>query len=309
MTKILVTGASGLLGLNFALRYHAEHQVSGVVHSHPLMQAPFEQIAADLSDADTLARILERTQPEVVLHCAALANVDACEREPEHAMRVNRDLPAALAKAAARDGFRLVHLSTDAVFDGQRGDYREDDSPNPLSVYARSKLAAEQAVLQACPQALVARVNFYGWSLSGRRSLGEFFYANLKNRQPVKGFTDVFFCPLEATLLADVLLRLAMVGVGGIYHVVSSECLSKYQFGLAVAQKFGLDGGLIAPVSVREGGLVAQRSPNLRLRTDKLSAALGQPAPDQAAGLERFHHLFISGHPQRIQAMANQRVS
>ncbi|MEW6649576.1 MAG: SDR family oxidoreductase [Chloroflexota bacterium] len=309
MMKILVTGASGLLGLNFALQFHAVHQISGVVHHNPLKQAPFEQITADLSDADALARVLQQTQPEVVLHCAALANVDACERQPEYAMRVNRDLPAALAKAALRDGFHLVHLSTDAVFDGQRGDYREDDPPNPLGAYARSKLAAEQAVLEACPQALVARVNFYGWSLSGRRSLGEFFYTNLKNSQPVKGFTDVFFCPLEATLLAEVLLRLAELRASGIYHVVSSQCLSKYEFGLAIARAFGLDGDLIAPVSVREGGLVAQRSPNLRLRTDKLRAALGQPAPDQAAGLERFHQLFISGHPQRIQVMADRRVS
>ncbi len=309
MMKILVTGASGLLGLNFALRFHDTHHIRGVVHSHPLREAPFEQITADLSDADALAQILDHTQPEVVLHCAALANVDACERDPEYAMRVNCDLPAALAKAAARDGFHLVHLSTDAVFDGQRGDYCEDDLPNPLGAYARSKLAAEQAVLDACPQALVARVNFYGWSLSGRRSLGEFFYTNLKNRQPVKGFTDVFFCPLEATMLAEVLLRLVERRVNGIYHVVSSECLSKYEFGLAVARKFGLDGGLIAPVSVREGGLVAQRSPNLRLRTEKLSTALGQPAPAQADGLERFHHLFISGYSQRIQAMAEHRVS
>ncbi|MCX7976518.1 MAG: SDR family oxidoreductase [Bellilinea sp.] len=309
MMRILVTGASGLLGLNFALRYHADHQVSGVVHRNPLNNPPFQQIVADLSDAETLQAVLDQSEPEVVLHCAALANVDECERNPQRAFQVNVALPAGLARLAARDGFRLVHLSTDAVFDGQRGDYTEEDTPNPLSVYARTKWQAEQQVLETCPQALVARVNFYGWSLSGQRSLGEFFYYNLKQGRGVKGFTDVIFCPLEATQLADLLLRLVEKGAAGLYHVVSSECQSKYAFGVSIARRFGLDESLIEPVSVMEGGLVARRSPNLRLRTDKLAATLGEPPPGQAAALDRFYQLFLAGYPQQIRSLADGRVA
>lgn len=309
MTRILVTGASGLLGLNFALRYHADHQVSGVVHRNPLNNPPFQQIVADLSDAETLQAVLDQSEPEVVLHCAALANVDECEHDPQRAFQVNVALPAGLARLAARHGFRLVHLSTDAVFDGQRGDYTEEDTPNPLSVYARTKWQAEQQVLETCPQALVARVNFYGWSLSGQRSLGEFFYYNLKQGRPVKGFTDVIFCPLEATQLADLLLRLVEKDAAGLYHVVSSECQSKYAFGVSIARRFGLDESLIEPVSVMEGGLVARRSPNLRLRTDKLAAALGEPPPGQAAALDRFYQLFLAGYPQQIRSLADGRVA
>jgi len=309
MTRILVTGASGLLGLNFALRYHADHQVSGVVHRNPLNNPPFQQIVADLSDAETLQAVLDQSEPEVVLHCAALANIDECEHDPQRAYQVNVALPAGLARLAARHGFRLVHLSTDAVFDGQRGDYTEEDTPNPLSVYARTKWQAEQQVLETCPRALVARVNFYGWSLSGQRSLGEFFYYNLKQGRPVKGFTDVIFCPLEATQLADLLLRLVEKDAAGLYHVVSSECQSKYAFGVSIARRFGLDESLIEPVSVMEGGLVARRSPNLRLRTDKLAAALGEPPPGQAAALDRFYQLFLAGYPQQIRSLADGRVA
>lgn len=309
MMRILVTGASGLLGLNFALRYHADHQVSGVVHRNPLRNPPFRQIVADLSDPKMLEAVLEQTQPEVVLHCAALANLDECERNPQRAIEINVNLPAALARCAARDGFRLVHLSTDAVFDGQRGDYTEEDTPNPLSVYARTKRQAELRVLETCSQALVARVNFYGWSLSGQRSLGEFFFYNLKEGRPVKGFTDVLFCPLEATQLADLLLSLVRKGAAGLFHVVSSECQSKYQFGVSIARRFGLDERLIEPVSVMEGGLVARRSPNLRLRTDKLREALGESPPGQAEALERFYELYLSGYPQRVRSLADGRGS
>jgi dTDP-4-dehydrorhamnose reductase len=306
--RILVTGASGLLGLNFALQFHNQHDVTGVVHSNPLNGTPFIAHNTDLSKSGNVNRLLEAVKPEVVLHCAAMANIDACERDPEMTWKVNTDLPTELAHAAARDGFKLVHLSTDAVFDGLQGDYDEESDPNPLNTYARSKLAAERKVLAACPSALVARVNFFGWSLSGSRSLGEFFYYNLAAHMTVNGFTDVLFCPLEATILADVLLQLVERDCSGIYHVVSSQSLSKYEFGCAVAEKFGLNKDLIQPITVENSGLAATRSPNLRLRTDKLAIALGKPSPDQQAGLQRFHELFLSGYPQRVQALAGTGV-
>jgi dTDP-4-dehydrorhamnose reductase len=303
MTRILVTGTSGLLGINFALRFAAKHPILGLTNTHPLKDAPFASQPLDLTDPAALNSALDAFRPEIVLHCAALANIDACERSPLEAERINAWVPEQLALAAAQRGFKLVHLSTDAVFDGQKGDYVETDQPNPLSVYARTKLQAEQRVLAANPDALVARVNFYGWSVSGQRSLGEFFFNNLSQGRRVNGFMDVFFCPLEVTLLAETLLRLAELDCRGIYHVVSSQCWSKYAFGCAIAQRFGLDEGLITPLSVQQGGLTAARSPNLGLNTDKLTTALGTPAPGQAQGLQRFYQHYLDGFPQRVRAL------
>jgi len=100
-------------------------------------------------------------------------------------------------------------------------------------------------------------------------------------------------------------LRLDQLGCSGLYHVVSSEHLTKYEFGVAVAERFGLDSNLISPVSVRESGLRAARSPDLRLRTDKLSAALGHPAPRQAEGLQRFYDHYQSGYAQQVRDLGN----
>lgn len=304
MTRILVTGASGLLGLNFCLQNYRQHDLTGVVNRHLLPGAPFPVQQSDLSQPAEIERLLDLAQPDLVINCAAMANIDDCESKPERSWELNVDFPQALAKACAERGVRLIHLSTDAVFDGQHGDYSETDDPNPRGVYASHKLAGERVVLEALPQALVARVNFYGWSLFGQRSLAEFFYYNLSEGKPVKGFTDVHFCPLEVTFLAEILLSLAQKGCSGLYHVVSSENLTKYEFGLAIAKRFGLNGSLISPVSVREGGLRAARSPDLRLRTDKLTAALGQPPPRQADGFKRFHSLFQSGYPQQVREVA-----
>jgi dTDP-4-dehydrorhamnose reductase len=302
--RILITGASGLLGLNLALETAAEHVVYGTAKDHLLNTRAFTVLPGDLLAPGAVDQVLDQAQPDWVIHCAALANIDACEADPVLARKVNTELPAELATHVARGGARLVHISTDSVFDGQRGNYSEDDLANPLSVYARTKLDGERAVMQANPDAVVARVNLFGWSMSGRRSLGEFFVRNLQASNPVNGFTDVFFCPLLANDLAHLLVKMLQLKLSGLYHVVSPECLSKYEFGLRVAGKFGLDASLITPTSVERGGLLAARSPNLTLRTDKLAHSLGEPLPTVSEGLERFYLQYLDGYPERIHRMA-----
>jgi dTDP-4-dehydrorhamnose reductase len=302
--RVLVTGASGLLGLNLALEAARRHTVFGVVHRHPLQTEAFAVIEADLLEPGAIQRTLEQARPDWVIHCAALANVDACEGDPDLARRLNAELPGKLAAAATRGGARLLHVSTDAVFDGQRGGYTEGDPPNPLSVYARTKLAGERAAAEAYPEAIIARVNLFGWSPSGRRGLAEWFLNNLWAGREMLGFTDVFFCPLLATDLADLMLSMLAAKLKGLYHVVSATCLSKYDFGVALARQFGLNAKLIAPASVTDAGLKAARSPRLTLRAEKLARALGQPPPDVMSGLERLHRQYLGGYRKRLQSIA-----
>jgi dTDP-4-dehydrorhamnose reductase len=299
--RILVTGASGLLGLNLALEAAKEHQVFGVVHHNSLKTQAFQVIEADLLAPGAVERMLDQVQPDWVIHCAAQANVDACEADPAQAEQMNSLLPEKLAAYVARGGARLLHVSTDAVFDGARGEYTENDKPNPLSVYARTKRDGERRVAVQNPSAVIARVNLFGWSLGGRRSLAEFFLNNLSAGAGVMGFTDVYFCPLLVNDLAMLFLEMLASGLHGLYHVVSSECLSKYDFGVRLAQTFHLDANLIQPTSVQVAGLKAARSPLLTLRTDKLTAALGHLTPDTTSGIRRLYELYQQGYPQRLR--------
>ena len=302
MTRYLVTGASGLLGLNLALNLAREHNVTGVIHQPELQGTPFEVLVTDLSVPGEPEWVLEQTLPEVIIHCAAMAIVDECEKDPSRAMSVNGDLPGKLARMAAEMGARFIHISTDAVFDGEKGDYREEDAPNPLSTYARTKLAGEIAVMAENPEALIARVNFYGWSLRGNRSLAEFFFNNLSQGREVQGFTDVMFCPLLVQDLIDVLRFMDQKQLTGLYHTVSSEKISKYEFGVRLAKKFGFDPNLIKPVSVKDGGLSAARSLNLNLNTDKLGKERGIPLLGIQVGLDRFHELFQNNYPGSLRS-------
>lgn len=306
-TRFLVTGASGLLGLNFAMQTAGSYEVTGVVNRHTLADAPFAVVQADLSQPGAITRLLDQARPDVIINSAAIAILDTCEAQPELAYRMNAVFPAELAAESARRGIRLVHFSTDAVFDGAAGCYHEDDQPNPINHYAYTKLEGERAVLAAYPAALIARVNFYGWSLRGQRSLAEYFFYSLSKSHPVKGFVDVMFCPLVVNDLVEILLRMIELDLSGVYHVVSSECINKFEFCCKLARQFGLNESLIAPVSWLEGGLRANRATNLTMCTAKLEKALGMKMPTQQDGLRRFHDLYRAGYPQRLLALLANR--
>ncbi|MBE0410249.1 MAG: sugar nucleotide-binding protein, partial [Anaerolineales bacterium] len=185
----------------------------------------------------------------------------------------------------------------------QRGDYTEDDIPNPLSVYARTKLEGEWAVADADPDAIIARVNLFGWSLTGKRSLAEWFLNNLQAGKEMMGFTDVYFCPLLVNHLAKILMEMLEKGLNGLFHVVSSQGISKYEFGVSLCRQFGFDENLIHPASFEQSNLLARRSPRLTLRADKLIAELQKPLPEVHAGLERFFELYKSGYSVMLQKM------
>lgn len=304
MTRYLVTGASGLLGLNFGLELGERGEVVGAASRHALLNPPFRLLTADLSQPGNAARLLDEAQPDVVINCAAMAILDECEANPALAELVNARMPGELARAARERGARMVHISTDSVFDGRRGDYTEADAPNPLSTYSRTKLAGERAVADANPDAIIARVVFYGWSLSGRRSLSEFFYNRLSTGETATGFTDVFFCPLQVNDLAQTLARMAGLGLSGLYHVVGPQCLSKHDFGVALAREFGFDESLVIPASVNDSTLKAPRSLRLCLRSEKAAAALGGPLPGLEHGLERLRAQLLDGYVERVRGMA-----
>jgi len=295
--KLLITGSSGLLGLNLALDSMADHNVTGVDRAK-LTSPPFPILKADLLTEGEVERALDQTQPQWVVHCAALANLEECESDPQLARRLNADLPRALAKACEARGIQMVQVSTDAVFDGTKsGSYDESDAPNPLSVYARTKWEGEQAVLESSPNAIVARVNFYGWSLSGRRSLAEFFHHNLSNNKSMTGYTDVIFCPMHARHLGQMLLAMLEKKLRGLYHVVGTQPMSKYQFGVEIARRFAMNAGEISPRSINTSSLIAKRANNLFLSTHKLSTDLGQPIPSFL-----FYQQFLEGYPQKIRS-------
>lgn len=304
--KLLLTGISGLLGINFAQEMMNEHEITGVDRGK-LVNAPFRVLRHDLLDPDAVNSVLDAAQPDWLVNCAALADLDACEENPKLARCLNADLPRHLARACKARNIQFVHISTDAIFDGEKdGFYTEEDQPNPLNVYSKSKLDGEWAVLTENRNAIVTRVNFYGWSLGGRRSLAEFFFNNLTNSKSMSGFTDVIFCPMLVNDTARVLVRMLQRGLTGLYHLVGPQAMSKYQFGVEIARKFSLRESEITPKSINFSSLIAKRSNNLWLSTHKLSTDLGTDLPEFSTGLNEFYTQQQQGYPQKIRSYQQQ---
>lgn len=222
-----------------------------------------------------MLRQLEQYSPDLIIHTAGMTSVDQCEREPEKAHAANAVLARNVAEAAARTGVPLIHISTDHLFAGTRSFYQENDPPEPLNVYARTKLLAEQWVQAACARALIIRTNFFGWGHRFRKSFSDWILSTLTAGQPLDVFDDANFTPILVDRLALAAHRLSAMGSTGIYHVVGNDRVSKYEFAVRLARRYSLPEGLIRHARISETRLPARRPPDMSLNNAKARAALG----------------------------------
>ena len=285
MSTWLVTGAHGFLGSNAGVFLQGKAETVGQVRTGAASRAFTSSAAINLTDTESVARLVERAKPSVIFHSAAMSSHEACESDPAGAMLVNAGATASLAAAASSCGALLVYISTDAVFDGSRGSYAETEATNPFSVYGESKLAGEDAIRAATAHHLILRTNFFGWSPSGSRSILEFFVNGLRSRHAMQGYTDFVVTSIYVQQLLEVTAALVERGSTGTFHVASRDALSKFDFGHTVAETFALDASLLMPSASAAAGHSTSRSRDLSLCTKKLSSILGKQLPSQAEGI------------------------
>ena len=275
-------------------------EVSATYHSNPVSIPGVDCFRTDLTDADCVVTIRRRS-PDLIIHCAAQTGVDFCEEHPEEAYRQNVLASVRVAEAARQSGARLIHISTDAVFPGDRGDYRESDLTGPANVYGKTKLEAERQVAAALPDACIARTNIYGWNLRNKSSLAEWMIDRLDKKERMPAFRDVIFTPLLVNDLGDALFDLYRRDYHGVIHVCGGEACSKMDFAYLIADVFGLDPGLILPSSVDGAGLKAPRGKNTSLNTDLAARVLGRRLPGVRQGLERMRRLKEDGYVEELK--------
>lgn len=240
--RVLVTGASGQLG-SYVLRALRQHGVHATAWSGSKTGRwfDFDLERVDLADAAAVGAAFQRAQPTAVIHAGALATVAECQRSPEQARRVNVAGTAVLAEQVARAGARLLLVSSDLVFDGARGDYREDDAPAPLSEYGRSKAAAEKVVAPV-PGSVIARLSIlFGPTLIGRPAFFDQQLAALRGSGSVALFADEWRTPLSLATAARTLLALLESDVTGVVHIGGPERLSRLEMGQRLAAFVGAD--------------------------------------------------------------------
>ncbi len=297
LDKLLVIGSTGLVGSKLATlaeKYGFEAHNTQNARKSTLPSS----VHLDITDHDSTLRVVKDVQPKVIVNTAALHNVDYCETHREEAERVNVEGVKNLAEAARRSHCRLIHLSTDYVFDGSQGHYREDDSPNPLHYYAQTKLDAEKVASQVPSYAIARPSVIYGWnsleaagirSSSGKTTnFAMFVIDKLKKNEPVKAVRDQYSSPTFADNLAEALLLLAKQVEIGIFHTAGRSCLSRYEFALKIAKVFGYPDKLIQPVWTSDFKQVALRPKYSCLYVEKAERTLGMRFLTAEEGLSQM---------------------
>lgn len=273
MDRIVVIGSTGLLGqyiVEEALlqgcqvlgtHYATKHKYKGASDAHLDITDPFE-----------VRSVLNEFRPDVVVLTSAATNVDWCEANPEGALETNAKGAENVAAVCHNLGCRMMFISTDYVFSGQKeGRYAEDDVPIPLSVYARTKLEGERIVLRIDPCNAVCRVStLYGWNrVSDKANFVTWALGEMRKGREIRLFGDQWVSPTYAPHCARTLVTMAIRGASGIYHTSGPDRLERHQMGVMIAETFGLDPSLCRKIITGELQLLARRGRNTALDVKK----------------------------------------
>ena len=279
MISIGITGASGMLATALIERLHSEYRIYATSRSKGVEKDQVSWQCFDLLDDRRLKSWLVGNNLDVIIHCAAIVKVDQCEKKPDIAEKLHYRSTKIIADHFQKNEGQLIYISTDSLFDGKKITlYTEKDKTNPLNAYAKTKLLGEKPVLKL-KNGLVLRTNIIGRGNNKNLTFAEWVVEGLIEKKAFTLFNDVFFSPLHVNDLADIIVQLIKKKTTGLFNAVSSNSLSKYEFGLKVADIFNIKDKVIIKGSIRDKKLIAKRPCNMGLSSNKLSAVLNKRMP------------------------------
>ncbi len=288
MQKILFTGGSSLLALNWAYLIRNTHQVYLGIHDRKACLLGTNTMPLVLNDINKLIKQVDNIQPNLIINTTGLTNVEACESNPILAKHVNIELATNIAYVAKELNIPLVHISTDHLFSGLNKNESEISEPCPVNEYGKSKLAGERQVLELNSSALILRTNFYGWGSSFKQSFSDWIIYQLRAGIKINLFNDVFYTPILISNFVNVAHQLINKSAAGIYNLVGSERLSKYDFAVNVARVFNLPEDLLLESSINDAKHLVMRPRDMSLSNLKLKNELGCDIPDTISSLREL---------------------
>lgn len=273
--NILVTGATGMLGRSIIEEFtdNMKYEVYGISRRANEKMQNYNRIIMDITDNNRLKDLLKKVNPNIIIHCAANTNVDDCNKDKEYTHKLHVEA----SKTLAEFNCRYIYISTDSVFNGNKGDYSEENETNPLNYYASTKLEGEKVSLENNSKALILRTNIYGFHLEKKSSLVEWALDNLLANNIINGFNDVYFNPIYVGQLAKIIKKIAIYNdITGTLNVGSKEYISKYEFLIKLANAFNISEKLIRPQSIDSIKFSAPRPRNTTLNISKLNLILNE---------------------------------
>lgn len=277
--KILITGANGLLGQKTTelFRHETQHEVILTdLHENAFESRGFDYFPMDITKKDEVKDAVKKYLPDIIINTAAFTNVDGCETERELSWKVNVDAVKNFIIASRINSSKIIHISTDYVFDGKAGNYSETSKPAPLSYYGKSKLAGENALITSGIDFTIIRTMIiYGTGKNLRPNFAVWLINMLSENNQVKIVDDQFGMPTMVDDLGWALVKIVDLNKSGIYHVCGSEYCSRYEFAVKLAEVFKLNENLIMPVKTGDLNQAAERPMNSSFILLKAETDLG----------------------------------
>jgi dTDP-4-dehydrorhamnose reductase len=251
--KLLIFGGSGFVGGNMVVTACKRNWDVCIADNRPIPQA--EWWLVNILDKDMVDKVIEDIKPTAVVNVAAVADIDQAEREQELADKVNVEGARYIAESCAKRGIRLVFFSSDAVFDGQGGFYNEEDIPNPINYYGRTKAEAEKAVLEVCPSAAIIRISLV---LGFPITTGNSFFANLESKlregNEILCPLDEIRTPVDVITLSECVLELCENDFSGVLHIGATDSINRYDLTRKITHRMGFDEKLLKAQTLVEPG-------------------------------------------------------
>lgn len=300
MTKIFISGGTGLLGTSIISTLKDKFDLVGTYYSNQIFVPKVPYVKLDLMKKNDTHHIIEEEKPDIVIHTAALTNVDYCEENKLNAKMVNVDGTRNIAEACTNINAKIIYISSDFVFDGKKGNYSEEDEPTPINYYSKTKLDGENVVKDVCSDFLIIRTSIYGWNIGGKSNFATWVINNLEQDSPISAVTDQYSSLMLANDCALALNTLIKLDKKGVFNVASKNRISKFDFAMKLAEILDFDNGLIKPVSSEEllKGRVqrARRPMDVSLRVSRFENETGLQLPTIEEGLKHMKKLKIEGY-------------
>ena len=278
--KILFTGGSGLLALNWANKVCQDFDVVLGLHVREIILNGVESFKINLESEIEFSKSVDIIQPNLIIHAAGMTNVDQCEAFPELANKINYEGAKFVSDVCMKNNIDLIFISTDHLFDGTVPNVSENHVKNPLNYYGQTKSLGEGYINLNNPKALIIRTNFFGWGTSYRQSFSDFLINNLRNGNKLTLFNDVFYTPILIDTLVETVMALYNKNAKGIFNVVGNDRVSKLEFGLEIVKVFGLNIDLINEGSITNNNELVKRPKDLSLSNFKVKSFLKIEIPN-----------------------------
>ena len=303
MKKLVILGSSGLLGSNLCLALKKRYKIYSIVNKKKIKISKINSKYINLKKNE-VKKYLKELKPHFLINCVAISNVEICEKNKKLTNDINSIIAFNIGKICNELSIHYTFISSDHIFAGKKSFYKENDKPFPLNNYAKSKILAEKKIIKNSKNCLIIRTNFFGFGPKFRKSFLDKIFENFKNKNQITLFSDVFYTPIYLKQLIKILDILLTNNIKGVFNISGNKRLTKYQFGIKIANKFEFKKTLLRKLYLKDTLRKVVRPKDMSLSNKKIKKFVtDNNLFDLSHGISQLYKDYKSNYYKKIKSI------